>query len=60
MRMIYLEIMAFGVQGERRVTLTVGTYSGWCLQSALRYGVSSKAEVKALFQRLHLGYLLLG
>lgn len=51
--------MAFGEQDERGVTLTVGTETGWCLQSALRYCVSTKADVKALFQWLHLGYLLL-
>lgn len=37
--------MAFGVQDDRRVTLTAGTQTGWCLQSALRYGVSTEAEV---------------
>lgn len=51
--------MVFGVQDERRVTLTVGIQAGWCLQSAVRYGVSTKADLKALFQWFHLGYLLL-
>lgn len=30
--------MAFDVEGERRVTLTVGTRTGGCLWSALRHG----------------------
>lgn len=30
--------MAFGVRDERRVTRTLGTQTGWCLWSVLRYG----------------------
>lgn len=51
--------MAFGVQDERRVALSVGTETGWWLQSALGYHVSTKADVKELFQWFHLGCLLL-
>lgn len=51
--------MVFVVQDERRVTLTVWIQAGWCLQSALRHAVNTKADLKALFQWFHLVYLLL-